>query len=58
MAGGFSHSVITDSKGIPYTWGSTANGRCGLKLEDEDNQQKHECISAPTVIYLMKIKFK
>lgn len=23
------HSVVTDLKGIPYTWGNSANGRCG-----------------------------
>lgn len=28
---GTNHSVLIDMKGVPYTWGNTLNGRCGLK---------------------------
>lgn len=30
---GANHSVIINGKGIPFTWGNTLNGRCGLPLD-------------------------
>ena len=33
---GANHSVLIDTKGIPYTWGNTLNGRCGLRMENDD----------------------
>ena len=30
---GANHSVIINMKGIPFTWGNTLNGRCGLPLD-------------------------
>lgn len=57
---GASHSVCVDTKGIPYTWGNLANGRCGIKLdydEDKPKVQSEEVIGNPTVIYFMKVLF-
>lgn len=54
---GANHSVLIDLKGVPYSWGNTLNGRCGLKLESEDMKQQRETISNPTVIYSMKVMF-
>jgi alpha-tubulin suppressor-like RCC1 family protein len=54
---GANHSVMINLKGIPFTWGNTLNGRCGLKLESEDMKKKQESISNPTVVYSLKVLF-
>lgn len=52
---------MVDMKGIPYTWGNLANGRCGIRLENDEDPENgiklDENIGNPTVIYFMKVMF-
>jgi hypothetical protein len=45
---------MSNNKGYPYAWGNIMNGRCGIKIENENNNKHNDAISKPTAIRVIK----
>lgn len=55
---GANHSVMCDYRGLPYCWGCTANGRCGLNDGSDLNEKpNYDDVGAPQKITKLHSEF-